>query len=99
MGPHKSRVELLIERFSKAKVAEIHEEGFFTASTEGVGHPKRLNWSLGVDMLEWYYSNVRVRQLEETRKGGPPAPMLRMSRVYFQSATAHFSSTRGAVYP
>src|SRR6266852_51043 len=41
--------------------------------TERVGHPKRLDRSLGVDVLEWYDSNVRVRQLKETRKGGPPA--------------------------
>jgi hypothetical protein len=29
--------------------------------TERVGHPKRLNQSLGVDVLEWYYRIVPVR--------------------------------------
>jgi hypothetical protein len=32
LGSRKSRVELLIEIFWEAKVAETHEGGFFTAS-------------------------------------------------------------------
>ena len=37
-----------------------------------VGHPKRLNQSLRVDILEWYHPIVQVRE-QKTRKGGPPA--------------------------
>ncbi len=39
---------------------------------ERVGHPEKLDQSLGVDVLEWYNPVVSVRQ-QEIRKGGPPA--------------------------
>jgi hypothetical protein len=38
-----------------------------------VGHPEKLNQSLGMNVLEWYQFSVFVRQLENTRKGAPPA--------------------------
>src|SRR5260221_6320661 len=41
--------------------------------TERVGHPERLNQSLGVDVLEWYHLNVIGRQEENcARVGHPP---------------------------
>jgi hypothetical protein len=40
---------------------------------ERVGHPENLNQSLGVDILEWYYPTVCLRQQQNTRKGVPPA--------------------------
>jgi hypothetical protein len=40
---------------------------------ERVGHPEELNQSLGVDVLQWYHPNVICRQVEDSRKGAPPA--------------------------
>jgi hypothetical protein len=40
---------------------------------ERVGHPEKLNQSLGVDVPEWYHPNWMRRQEEKLRKGAPPA--------------------------
>jgi len=38
--------------------------------TERVGHPKKLNQSLGVDVLEWYHPIVSVRQQKRGERVG-----------------------------
>jgi hypothetical protein len=45
--------------------------GFFTASTERVGHPEKPNQFRSVDFLESYHPSVSVRQLNKP-KGWPP---------------------------
>jgi Bacterial toxin 44 len=40
---------------------------------ERVGHPEKLNQSLGVDVPEWYHPNWMRRQEEKLRKGAPAA--------------------------
>jgi hypothetical protein len=35
--------------------------------TERVGHPKKPNQSLWVDVLEWYHPIVRVRQQDNAK--------------------------------
>jgi hypothetical protein len=35
--------------------------------TERVGHPEKLNQSLSVDVLQWHYSIVAVRQLKKAK--------------------------------
>src|SRR5713101_4951509 len=42
--------------------------------TGRIGHPEKLIRSPGVDVLEWYHSKMRVRQLKKhERVGHPPA--------------------------
>src|SRR5258708_19934089 len=42
--------------------------------TGRIGHPEKLIRSLGVDVLEWYHSKMRVGQLKKhERVGHPPA--------------------------
>jgi hypothetical protein len=41
---------------------------------ERVGHPEKLNQSLSVDVLEWYHSNMRVRQLKKRERVSPRPP-------------------------
>ena len=43
--------------------------------TERVGHPEKLNQSLGVDVLEWYHPAVCVRQQKRTWKGCATRPV------------------------
>jgi hypothetical protein len=40
--------------------------------TERVGHPEKLNQSLGVDVLEWYHLIVSVRQQKRGERVGHP---------------------------
>jgi hypothetical protein len=39
---------------------------------ERVGHPEKLNQSLGVDVLEWYHPIVRVSQQKKYERVGHP---------------------------
>ena len=40
--------------------------------TERVGHPEKLRQLLGVDVLEWYHSIVRICQQEKCERVGQP---------------------------
>src|SRR6266581_3189925 len=40
--------------------------------TERVGHPERLNQSLGDDVLEWYHPIVNARQQKKCERVGHP---------------------------
>src|ERR1700674_133056 len=40
--------------------------------TERVGHPKKPNQSLSVDVQEWYHPAVSVRQLKTRERVGRP---------------------------
>jgi hypothetical protein len=40
---------------------------------ERVGHPEKLNQSLGVDVPEWNHPNWMRRQEEKLRRDAPPA--------------------------
>jgi hypothetical protein len=40
--------------------------------TERVGHPEKLRQLLGVDVLEWYHSIVRICQQEKCERVGHP---------------------------
>jgi len=39
---------------------------------ERVGHPEKLRQLLGVDVLEWYHSIVRICQQEKCERVGHP---------------------------
>jgi hypothetical protein len=49
---------------------------------ERVGHPEKLNQSLGVDVPEWYHPNWMRRQEEKLRKGAPPALIIPVQLPY-----------------
>jgi hypothetical protein len=55
--------------------------------TERVGHPERLNPSLGVDVLEWYHPMVRARQQKKHESVGHP-PSNGMIRSFVVNANA-----------
>jgi hypothetical protein len=42
--------------------------------TERVGHPEKPDQSLGVDVLEWYHSTLRVRQQKKRERVIQPSP-------------------------
>jgi hypothetical protein len=54
--------------------------------TERAGHPEKRNQSLGVDVLEWYYPIVRVRQQNKhLRVGHPPRGSVQYSSANYRN--------------
>src|SRR6266705_4567696 len=45
---------------------------FSQLQPERVGHPEKLNQSLGVDVLEWYHAIVNARQQKKCERVGHP---------------------------
>jgi hypothetical protein len=69
--------------------------GFFTASTERVGHPEKLSQSLGVDVLGWYHPIVRVRQQKKHEMVGHPPrlfALFRIGQIAVRSRRLHFTN-------
>jgi hypothetical protein len=58
--------------------------------SERVGHPEKLNQFLGVDVLEWYYPTVRIRQVKNA-KGWATVGAIQNQAVIFHEALHGFT--------
>jgi hypothetical protein len=52
--------------------------------TERVGHPKKPNQSLGVEVLRWYYPNRSTLQQRKRERVGHPPAVQGSRREWFQ---------------